>query len=111
MAESQVSVITRNCGIQCQKILTSTLFQGFEQEKILFHENIKHLEDLRDNLEKTVSEKTENLHSQKIELDEVRKKEECALNKIEEVFTTSREGAHLRILLVACVSVYCLCKC
>jgi len=65
------------------------MVQGFEQEKILFHENIKHLEDLRDNLEKTVSEKTENLHSQKIELDEVRKKEELALNKIEEVTKTN----------------------
>ena len=47
------------------------------------------MEDLRDNLEKTVSEKTENLHSQKIELDEVRKKEEFALNKIEEVTKTN----------------------
>jgi len=65
------------------------MVQGFEQEKILFHENIQHLEDLRDNLEKTVSEKTENLHSQKIEMEALRKKEEFALNKIEEVTKTN----------------------
>ena len=65
------------------------MVQGFEQEKGLLHDKINHLENLRDNLEKTVSEKTEAIHSQKVLLDDSIKNAEFSLNKIEEVTKTN----------------------
>ena len=61
------------------------MVQGFEQEKSLLYDNIKHLEDLNDNLEKTVSEKTEIIHSQKHELEETQRKEEVLKDKLKEL--------------------------
>ena len=65
------------------------MVQGFEQEKGLLHDKINHLENLRDNLEKTVSEKTEAIHSQKVLIDDSIKNAEFSLNKIEEVTKTN----------------------
>ena len=65
------------------------MVQGFEQEKSLFHDNIKHLEGLRDNLEKTVSEKTEAIFSLKNDLEQVKQKEELTNCKVEEVTKTN----------------------
>ena len=61
------------------------MVQGFEQEKSLLYDNIKHLEDLNDNLEKTVSEKTEIIHSQKHKLEETQRKEEVLKDKLKEL--------------------------
>ena len=66
-----------------------SMVQTFEQEKSLFHDKIIHLEKLRDNLEVTVSEKTEALHSMKNDLDNLRQKEEFATCKVEEVTKTN----------------------
>ena len=61
----------------------------FEQEKSLFSDKIKHLEGLRDNLEKTLSEKTELLTTQKEIIEESRQKMEFSINKIEEFTKTN----------------------
>merc|ERR1740128_487469 len=61
----------------------------FEQEKSLFSDKIKHLEGLRDNLEKTLSEKTELLFTQKDIIEESRQKMEFSINKMEEFTKTN----------------------
>ena len=65
------------------------MVQGFEQEKSLLHDQVKHLESLRDNLEKTVSAKTEKIHAFKTQVAESTKIVEQSLQKTEEVSKTN----------------------
>ena len=65
------------------------MVDAFEQEKSLFSDKIKHLEGLRDNLEKTLSEKTELTITQKSLLEESKQKLEFSINKIEEFTKTN----------------------
>ena len=61
----------------------------FEQEKSLFADKITHLESLRDNLEKTLSKKTELLSTQKNIIEESKQQMEFSINKIEEFTKTN----------------------
>jgi len=61
----------------------------FEQEKSLFSDQIKHLESLRNNLEKTLSKKTELLTTQKTIIEESKQQMEFSINKIEEFTKTN----------------------
>ena len=65
------------------------MVQGFEQEKSLLHDQVKHLECLRDNLEKTVSAKTEKIHSYKCQVENSTKVVGESLQKVEEVTKTN----------------------
>lgn len=65
------------------------MVDNFEQEKSLFSDKIKHLEGLRDNLEKTLSEKTDLLTTQKGIIEESKQQMEFSINKIEEVTKTN----------------------
>ena len=65
------------------------MVHGFEQEKSLLHDQVKHLENLRDNLEKTVSAKTEKLYAFRSQVEVSAKAIETSQQKIEEVNKTN----------------------
>ena len=81
------------------------MVQGFEQEKSLLYDNIKHLEDLNDNLEKTVSEKTEIIHSQKHKLEETQSKEEVLKDKLKELLMDVNKNTSVATVETAPVRV------
>ena len=65
------------------------MVQGFEQEKSLLHDQVKHLENLRDNLEKTVSAKTEKIYAFRSQVEESATAIEVTQQKIGEVNKTN----------------------
>ena len=65
------------------------MVHGFEQEKSLLHDQVKHLENLRDNLEKTVSAKTEKIYAFRSQVEEAAKAMELSQQQIQEVSKTN----------------------